>query len=30
VPRLYEKVLAKVQENVAKGSAFKQKIFKWA
>jgi long-chain acyl-CoA synthetase len=30
VPRLYEKVLARVQENVAKGSAFKQKIFKWA
>src|SRR5204863_973299 len=30
VPRLYEKVLAKVQENVAKGSALKQKIFKWA
>jgi len=30
VPRVYEKVLAKVQENVAKGSALQQKIFKWA
>ncbi|MEO8505181.1 MAG: long-chain fatty acid--CoA ligase [Acidobacteriota bacterium] len=30
VPRVYEKVLAKVQENVAKGSGLKQKIFAWA
>ena len=30
VPRVYEKVLARVQENVAKSSATKQKIFAWA
>ena len=30
VPRVYEKVLAKVHENVAKGSPLSQKIFKWA
>ncbi len=30
VPRVYEKVLAKVQENVAKSSSLKQKIFRWA
>ncbi len=30
VPRVYEKVLAKVQENVAKSSPLKQKIFRWA
>ena len=30
VPRVYEKVLAKVQENVAKSSGTKQKIFAWA
>jgi long-chain acyl-CoA synthetase len=30
VPRVYEKVLARVQENVAKGSPTKQKIFQWA
>ncbi|HEX6863102.1 MAG TPA: long-chain fatty acid--CoA ligase, partial [Thermoanaerobaculia bacterium] len=30
VPRVYEKVLAKVQEGVAAGSPIKQKIFSWA
>ena len=30
VPRVYEKVLAKIQENVARGSATKKKIFDWA
>ncbi|MDH3253445.1 MAG: long-chain fatty acid--CoA ligase [Acidobacteriota bacterium] len=30
VPRVYEKVLARVHENVAKGSPLKQKIFQWA
>jgi long-chain acyl-CoA synthetase len=30
VPRVYEKVLAKIQENVARGSGAKQKIFHWA
>jgi len=30
VPRIYEKVLARVQDNVAHGSALKQKIFGWA
>jgi long-chain acyl-CoA synthetase len=30
VPRIYEKVLARVQENVAHSSAVKQKIFHWA
>jgi long-chain acyl-CoA synthetase len=30
VPRVYEKVLAKVQENVAASSGTKQKIFAWA
>jgi long-chain acyl-CoA synthetase len=30
VPRVYEKVLARVQENVAKSSPGKQKIFHWA
>jgi long-chain acyl-CoA synthetase len=30
VPRVYEKVLARVQENVAKSSPTKQKIFRWA
>jgi long-chain acyl-CoA synthetase len=30
VPRVYEKVLARVQENVAQSSALKQKIFAWA
>ncbi|MEM7483020.1 MAG: long-chain fatty acid--CoA ligase [Acidobacteriota bacterium] len=30
VPRVYEKVLAKVRENVAAGSAVQQKIFRWA
>ena len=30
VPRVYEKVLAKVQEGVAAGSPIKQKIFAWA
>jgi long-chain acyl-CoA synthetase len=30
VPRVYEKVLAKVLENVARSSATKQKIFEWA
>ena len=30
VPRVYEKVLARVQENVAKSSPTKQKIFHWA
>jgi long-chain acyl-CoA synthetase len=30
VPRVYEKVLARVQENVARGSSLKQKIFRWA
>ncbi len=30
VPRVYEKVLARVQENVAKSSPGKQKIFAWA
>ena len=30
VPRVYEKVLAKVHENVAKSSPLKQKIFNWA
>lgn len=30
VPRVYEKVLAKVQEGAASGSPLKQKIFAWA
>jgi long-chain acyl-CoA synthetase len=30
VPRVYEKVLARVQENVAASSGTKQKIFAWA
>ncbi|MFQ5524887.1 MAG: AMP-dependent synthetase/ligase [Thermoanaerobaculia bacterium] len=30
VPRVYEKVLARVRENVAKSSPVKQKIFRWA
>ena len=30
VPRVYEKVLAKIQENVARGSSGKRKIFEWA
>jgi long-chain acyl-CoA synthetase len=30
VPRVYEKVLAKVHEGVAAGSPLKQKIFQWA
>jgi long-chain acyl-CoA synthetase len=30
VPRVYEKVLAKVQENVAAGSGLGQRIFAWA
>src|SRR5687767_13248291 len=30
VPRIYEKVLARVRENVAKSSRTKQKIFRWA
>jgi long-chain acyl-CoA synthetase len=30
VPRVYEKVLARVQENAAKSSPTKQKIFAWA
>lgn len=30
VPRVYEKVLAKIQENVSRGSGTKQKIFHWA
>ena len=30
VPRVYEKVLARVHENVAKSSSTKQKIFHWA
>ena len=30
VPRVYEKVLARVQEGVASGSPIKQKIFAWA
>ena len=30
VPRVYEKVLARVQESVAAGSGTKQKIFAWA
>ena len=30
VPRVYEKVLARVQENVAASSPIKQKIFAWA
>jgi long-chain acyl-CoA synthetase len=30
VPRVYEKVLARVQENVATSSPVKQKIFAWA
>jgi long-chain acyl-CoA synthetase len=30
VPRVYEKVLARVHENVAKSSGLKQKIFHWA
>ncbi len=30
VPRVYEKVLAKVQENVATSSPLKQRIFQWA
>jgi len=30
VPRVYEKVLGKIQENVSRSSAVKQKIFAWA
>ncbi len=30
VPRVYEKVLARVRENVAKSSSTKQRIFRWA
>jgi long-chain acyl-CoA synthetase len=30
VPRIYEKVLARVQEKVAAGSAIQQRIFAWA
>ncbi|MEM7048993.1 MAG: long-chain fatty acid--CoA ligase [Acidobacteriota bacterium] len=30
VPRVYEKVLAKVRESVAAGSGIKQKLFAWA
>jgi len=30
VPRVYEKFLARVQENVAQSSPFRQKIFAWA
>ena len=30
VPRVYEKVLARIQENVARSSPVKQKIFRWA
>jgi long-chain acyl-CoA synthetase len=30
VPRVYEKVLSRVQENVAQSSSLKQKIFAWA
>ncbi|MCB1055165.1 MAG: long-chain fatty acid--CoA ligase [Acidobacteria bacterium] len=30
VPRVYEKVLAKVQENIAQAPALRQKIFHWA
>jgi long-chain acyl-CoA synthetase len=30
VPRIYEKVLARVQEKVAAGSALQQRIFAWA
>ena len=30
MPRVYEKVLAKIQENVARGSGGKRKIFEWA
>lgn len=30
VPRVYEKVLAKIQENVSRSSGAKQKIFGWA
>ncbi len=30
VPRVYEKISAKVQENVASSSPLKQKIFRWA
>jgi long-chain acyl-CoA synthetase len=30
VPRVYEKVLSRVQENVAQSSSAKQKIFAWA
>ena len=30
VPRVYEKVLARIQENVARGSGLQQKIFGWA
>jgi long-chain acyl-CoA synthetase len=30
VPRVYEKVYAKVQDGVAAGSAVKQKLFRWA
>src|SRR3984893_15689612 len=30
VPRVYEKVLAKVQENVAASSPIRQRIFAWA
>jgi long-chain acyl-CoA synthetase len=30
VPRVYEKVLAKIQENVSRSSGTKQKIFGWA
>ncbi|MGD2114740.1 MAG: long-chain fatty acid--CoA ligase [Acidobacteriota bacterium] len=30
VPRVYEKVLGKIQENVSRSSPVKQKIFEWA
>lgn len=30
VPRVYEKVLARVRENVAKGSPLKRRLFEWA
>jgi long-chain acyl-CoA synthetase len=30
VPRVYEKVLARVRDNVARGSGLQQKVFRWA